>query len=391
MKIAFILENQINVGGGFTMSNDLINLAIQCCKDQDIEFLVYNFNPNNSKLLKKNNINFKNVRENFLDKLFVAINDCLPGSIIQRKIRYISFFERNLLKDNVDLVFFTLPSSKIFFLQKLNFVLTVMDLCHQDYPEFSEVSSFNTFELRQKVLNYAIPKSVFTIVESEALKRKVNFFFKKQLDKIIPIPNTFSSFLNDNFKKYDVSIFKSNYLFYPAQYWEHKNHIRILEALKLLKEQNIIKNVVFCGSDRGNKNFILKKIKEFKLENQVEVLGFVPTNDLYNLYLNCTAVLMPTYFGPTNIPPLDAWYLKKPIIYSKHLEEQTKNGALYFDPDSPEELAKCILEIENPNKFHELIRNGEKCLNDVLDQRKKSMEHLKKNLKSFSSKLKCWK
>lgn len=39
----------------------------------------------------------------------------------------------------------------------------------------------------------------------------------------------------------------TGYYFYPAQFWAHKNHLRILEALILLREEGLIFNVVFVG------------------------------------------------------------------------------------------------------------------------------------------------
>ena len=41
---------------------------------------------------------------------------------------------------------------------------------------------------------------------------------------------------------------------------------------------------------------------KFDLEEQVYFLDFVNNDDLFHLYKNSKALLMPTYFGPTNIP-----------------------------------------------------------------------------------------
>ena len=42
------------------------------------------------------------------------------------------------------------------------------------------------------------------------------------------------------------------YLFYPAQFWPHKNHARIVQALGLLKQEHRLQvSVVFCGSNAG--------------------------------------------------------------------------------------------------------------------------------------------
>ena len=46
------------------------------------------------------------------------------------------------------------------------------------------------------------------------------------------------------------------YLFYPAQFWPHKNHITLLAALALLRERGITERLVLCGSDRSGRDKI---------------------------------------------------------------------------------------------------------------------------------------
>ena len=47
------------------------------------------------------------------------------------------------------------------------------------------------------------------------------------------------------------------FFFYPAQYWPHKNHIYLVDGLEVaLKELKFEISAVFCGSDKGNLNFV---------------------------------------------------------------------------------------------------------------------------------------
>ena len=63
---------------------------------------------------------------------------------------------------------------------------------------------------------------------------------------------------------------KTKYLFYPAQYWAHKNHIYILKALKILKSEEIADvGAIFTGSDKGNLSFL----KEYAFKNDLIPLG----------------------------------------------------------------------------------------------------------------------
>lgn len=62
------------------------------------------------------------------------------------------------------------------------------------------------------------------------------------------------------------------------------------------------------------------------------------------LYRHAVGLVMPSYFGPTNIPPLEAMALGCPVAVSDKyaMPEQVGRAGLLFDPDSPEEIAGCI-------------------------------------------------
>ena len=65
------------------------------------------------------------------------------------------------------------------------------------------------------------------------------------------------------------------YFFYPAQYWAHKNHFRILDSLKYLNKVGLKINFVFCGSDKGNLDFLKRVSKDFGISSQIQFLNFV--------------------------------------------------------------------------------------------------------------------
>jgi glycosyltransferase involved in cell wall biosynthesis len=74
---------------------------------------------------------------------------------------------------------------------------------------------------------------------------------------------------------------------------------------------------------------------------------------------------MPTYFGPTNIPPLEAMELGCPVIVSNKYAmcEQVGDAGLLCDPDSPEDIANCIMQVwGNEEKRKDMIVKGyEQC------------------------------
>lgn len=84
-----------------------------------------------------------------------------------------------------------------------------------------------------------------------------------------------------------------------------------------------------------------------RLEDHITILGFVNDGNMIYLYRHATAMIMPSYFGPTNIPPLEAMALGCPVAISNKyaMPEQVGQAGLLFNPDSPEEIAECIRRI----------------------------------------------
>jgi glycosyltransferase involved in cell wall biosynthesis len=70
----------------------------------------------------------------------------------------------------------------------------------------------------------------------------------------------------------------------------------------------------------------------------------VPDDDMAALYTLSAGLVMPTFFGPTNIPPLEAWHFGRPVITSDiaGLREQNGDASLLIDPRSPPALAEAM-------------------------------------------------
>jgi glycosyltransferase involved in cell wall biosynthesis len=396
MKIAAIIENNINTGGGFTMSVEILLMIQNIAKRNKFDFIVLNYVKENSQILTALGVEHINLRDNIFDKFFAFVNYSLAGMYMQRILKYKTYLEKILIKKKVDLVIFTTPSPKPLYLQKINYGTTVYDICHRDFPEFSEVREFNIFKLREILLTNTLGQAVFIITESEELKNKINGIFYKDKERIVVIPNGPSPFLNVKYPTFDENFFFKNnninlpYFFYPAQFWAHKNHIRILQAVKKIVLSGKSVQFVFCGNDKGNLSFLKKKINELELNNYIKVLGFVKNHELKILYKNCKAVVMPTYFGPTNIPPLDAWHSRVPLIYSKHLVAQAGEAALLVDVDSTEDVVEAINKIDDIDIVNELIKKGDKMITKNIDERLKAENNLEKKILRFKKIKETW-
>lgn len=369
-NIAVILDQPEKTGGGFTHSINFCKDIQNKSKNDNLVFHFYCFNNQNYKNLNKNNIPTKIIKYTFFDIFLKKIMMIFHRNNLI-KIFGLSHFEKELIKDKIDLIFFTHPASETVLLRKLNFIYTLWDLCHIDHPEFPEIKYNKEFISRESIYQLSCSTAAGILVESHFTKEEVSKRYNVDINKIKKI--------NLYYNKFDISktqptneikkLIEKKYFFYPAQFWAHKNHIYIIKGLKILKEKyNKKVNVIFTGSDMGNKNFIKKEVKTFNLEDQVSFLNFVTNEDLFHLYKNSRALIMPTYFGPTNIPPIEAMELNIPIIYSnkKYVKEQFQNATYELDLDNVKSLVDILLKFENNEEnSNDKLKNYKKILNNL--------------------------
>jgi len=170
----------------------------------------------------------------------------------------------------------------------------------------------------------------------------------------------------DRPRKYDLP---ERYIFYPAQFWFHKNHIKLLEALSLLRNKyNTIVPLILVGSKKNNFDNVMKAIEKLNLERQVKYLGYVPDEDMPYLYKLSTALVMPTLFESVSMPIWEAFYLGVPVVSSNvcALPEQVGNAGLLFDPFNIEDIAEKIYKIWiDENLRTELVQKGYNRIKDL--------------------------
>lgn len=134
------------------------------------------------------------------------------------------------------------------------------------------------------------------------------------------------------------------YFFLPNQFWKHKNHGVVVEALRQLPAK--IK-VLCTGSmdDYRDKTYVpnlLAKVKEAGLEERFVCLGSVPYPVMVSLMDHAIAVLQPSLFEGWSTTVEESKAMLKRIVLSKiavHVEQAPERG-IYFTPDAPDSSAQ---------------------------------------------------
>ena len=272
--------------------------------------------------------------------------------------------------NRVSLLIFTAPSDLSFKL-KTPYIMPVHDLQHRLNPQFPEVSADGILERREYLYSNAIPHATAILADSEIGREDILSFYSVNREKVKVLPHVPPTYLRNDYTEEERKIIAEKYhlpdrfLFYPANFWRHKNHELMIEALYYIKTHHrLIIPAVFVGSNPvayGVFENILELIKRYGIEDQTMFLGYIPNEDMGCLYQLADALVMPTYFGPTNLPYLEAFFTGCPVIGSniRGIREQVGDGGLLVNPDSPEDLADAILKIWNDAMLREtLIQRG---------------------------------
>jgi glycosyltransferase involved in cell wall biosynthesis len=124
-------------------------------------------------------------------------------------------------------------------------------------------------------------------------------------------------------------------LFFPANTWPHKNHLRLLEAVAMLREVDGLRpGLLFAGAPKQAHQQVLNAVARLELDRQVRWLGYVDQARLVALYRTATALVFPSLHEGFGMPVLEAMACGCPVACARTtaLGEVAGEAALTFDP-----------------------------------------------------------
>ena len=198
---------------------------------------------------------------------------------------------------------------------------------------------------------------------SWVIKKDILTFYKNiNKKKIKVIQEGVSSDFSFKRKK----IYKKKYIFFPAQLWQHKNHLVVLNAIKTLKDKHNLKIKIILVGEKFKSS---KNIVNFILENKdlkINYLGKVNFKKLLKLYENSKFLISPAIYESSSIPILEACKIGVPVICSnsppnKELGKQLKLN--FFKTDSSIDLANLIRKLwKKHSLLNKQINNNKKSI-----------------------------
>jgi len=282
----------------------------------------------------------------------------LPLSVWHLFARKFHPLTRKLIKENCDVVIFPAQDA-LTYLMPVPTIGVIHDLMHRYERQFPEVGDQKEFLKREFHYQKMCEWSKAILVDSELGRKQAeeSYAMAKYKCHALPFITGVEANQNSNIReKYNLP---EKYFFYPAQFWQHKNHIRLLKALSKVIQQYPEMQLVLVGSPKNGYDEVVDIIETLKLKNNVTILGLVPDDDMAGLYQNARALIMPTFFGPTNIPPLEAFALGCPVAVSNiyAMPELYQDAALYFDPNQVDEIVTIMMRLWEDNSLCDNLKS----------------------------------
>lgn len=257
------------------------------------------------------------------------------------------------------------PYQVIYNMEDIPCITTMHDVQELYFPQF-----FSSTERAYRAVYYKeyIEKASAVVVSYSHVKQDIVKFFAKPKEQVHVCLLDMKELWFDRFSKKDIlDISQYNipdiYILYPAATWEHKNHVRLLEAIAYLNYELKCSIHLICTGHQNEYYHaeIENKIIALNLENKVTFLGVVPDQLLFSLYHKAAGVVIPTLYEAGSFPLMESILLNIPVICSNitSLPETIQNTKFTFDPFDYKKIAeKLYLLLTDKNFIQENLQNN---------------------------------
>jgi glycosyltransferase involved in cell wall biosynthesis len=224
------------------------------------------------------------------------------------------------------------------------------DFQHRRLPE---MFGWQAWARREVGFRAQIASASVIMLSSESARRDCEELYPSSRGRtqvvsfaVEPGEEAFAVSVSDVRARYGLS---NPYYYIPNQFWRHKNHALIIEALRNLHDRNIFVSVVASGAltdPRHPRLFqdLVEHARKLGLADHFRFLRFVRRADLYALMRGAIAVVNPSLIEGWSTTVEEAKAIGVPLILSDIAvhREQAGDEATYFDPHSVQNAAAVL-------------------------------------------------
>lgn len=250
------------------------------------------------------------------------------------------------------------------FLTRVPSIYQPHDLQHRHFPQFFDRLSI----LQRETLWPAYARqAAFVAASATWTARDIQTQWRLPPEKVVVVPTAppvsgyptpAPSDLAATRDKFELP---PRFVFYPAQTFAHKNHIRLIEALALLRDRGTPVHLVCSGKKNDHYRVIEARLADLNMSSLVRFIGFVSPMELQSLYRLATATVAPSLFEAASFLIWESHHAGVAVACSNvtSLPDQLNGAGLLFDPLQPPDIARAIEQLwSRPELRQRFIQQG---------------------------------
>lgn len=260
----------------------------------------------------------------------------------------------------LDPFFITLPLTK-----KYKTIVTVHDLIPLVFPQAfpSGIRGRVKWEIQKRLLSGVDAVITDSLSSSKDINHYINISEEKVHVVYLAAGKEYQQVDTKTKNKIkEKYVLPDRFILYVGDATWNKNLPLLIKAVNKTQYPFVVVGKVFSEGYIDKNNIWNKDLLEakrlFKENNNIKILGFIPTEDLVGIYNNAAVLLMPSLYEGFGLPVLEAMSCGCPVITSKKgsLTEIAGNAACYVNSGDEEEISESIKEIMSNTKKRNLLK-----------------------------------
>lgn len=260
-----------------------------------------------------------------------------------------------------DLLFcpFTVP---YFWRPEVPMVSIVYDLQHVTYPEFFSAEQRRN---RQQHIDDVCAKATQIVCISEYVRQTIVALRPDIASRVTTVPLCVLHELPtpESAIVARLQLGRAPFLLYPANFWPHKNHRRLIEAMRVYRQLAPESDLrIVCT---GAPNALMAELRahaEATVPGAFVFAGYVGEGELVALIDASSGLIFPSLYEGFGMPVLEAMSRSTVVLCSRvtSLPEVAGDAAVYFDPLDPAGIAAAIARVVSGSAdVQALVSRGE--------------------------------
>ena len=335
----------------------------------------------NKRIMKKNSLFVITDSENA--KLFLDVGvpqQCIIPSKSGNKLYRLYYLWKLINKYNIRYIY---PQNSIM-MSKLCSIFRVKSICWiPDFQDSVLPEFFNEKDLKLRNRNNTriLRDGNLVILSSCAAERDARKYYTvKAYVAVMPFVSAIEPELrmltqsDENKVLQKFSLKHKGYVCVSNQFWQHKDHITVFKALKILANKGQLDGikVVMTGQpdDYRSPDYyekIMNMLQDVDIKDHVQILGFLKRSEQLAVMKNSSYILQPSLFEGWGTVVEDAKVMDKLMLLSDiplHLEQMDGN-AMTFEARNPHDLAdKMLLMQIKACDYQENMQRGLKIMQE---------------------------